>query len=218
MNGVVAVAALHHLAVVVQPGQSGAVFDADGDVEEWPILRRASIQYLEEAPTPLPRQRRDGHRRDVAARHPVDQDAPVFRGQQVDLVEGLDDTALGGLFKAEIAQHPLHVFLLGVAVGVRGIAHVDDDVGLAHLLQGCLEGGHQLVRQVRNKSHRIGQDGGAPRGQVEAAHGRIEGGEQLVLGLVLGLGQGIEQGRLAGIGVAHQGDHRKGDTAPRRAV
>ncbi|GJE43457.1 hypothetical protein AEGHOMDF_2636 [Methylobacterium soli] len=44
--------------------------------------------------------------------------------------------------------------------------------------------------------------------QLGGARGRVEGGEQHVLGHHLGLGEDVEQGRLAGIGVAHERDDR----------
>ena len=38
------------------------------------------------------------------------------------------------------------------------IAHVEDDIGLAHLVQGGAEGLDQLVRQIRDEPHGVGQD------------------------------------------------------------
>ena len=57
-----------------------------------------------------------------------------------------------------------------------------------------------------------------PARQPQPAHGGIEGGEQHVLGHHLGVGQAVEQGRLAGIGVAHQGDHRERHALARLAL
>ena len=48
-----------------------------------------------------------------------------------------------------------------------------------------------------------------PPRQLQPAHGGIQGGEQQVLGQHLGFGQPVEQGGLAGIGVADQRDHRE---------
>jgi hypothetical protein len=81
-------------------------------------------------------------------------------------------------------------------------------IGLLHLLQGRAEGLHQLVRQVGDEAHGVGQDRRAAVGQADGPQGRVQGGEQHVLGQRIGPGQPVEQGRLAGVGVAHQGERR----------
>ena len=82
---------------------------------------------------------------------------------------------------------------LGHGVGMGGVAHMQDDVGLGNLLQGGAEGGDQLGRQLADEAHRVGQDGAAARGQPQAAHGRVERGEELVAGLHLGAGQALNR-------------------------
>ena len=58
----------------------------------------------------------------------------------------------------------------------------------------------------------------APDGRVELAHGRIERREHLVARIDPGAGQPVEQGRLAGVGVADQRHHRIGHPAAGLAV
>ncbi len=95
---------------------------------------------------------------------------------------------------------------------------MQDDVGVPNLFQGGPEGLHQFVRQVGDEAHRVGQDRRPPAGQTQLAQGRVQGGEQHVLGQDLGLGQAVEQGRLAGVGVAHQRDGRIRHAATRDAL
>src|SRR3546814_6197061 len=50
------------------------------------------------------------------------------------------------------------------------------------------------------------------------AHGRIEGREQLVLGVDMRAREAVEQGRFAGIRIADQRHHRIGNAPPRLAM
>ena len=80
---------------------------------------------------------------------------------------------------------------------------MQQQVGFARFAQGRTECGDQFVRQVADEADGVGQHHAAA-GQLDAAHGRVQRGEQLVGGVGIGAGQGIEQRRLAGIGVADQ--------------
>ena len=102
--------------------------------------------------------------------------------------------------------------------GVGGVADVQDDVGFGDFLQGGAEGGDEFGGEFADEADGVGQDGAAAGGQAEAAHGGVEGGEELVAGGDLGAGHGVEQGGFAGVGVADQGDHREGHAAAGGAV
>ena len=95
---------------------------------------------------------------------------------------------------------------------------MDDQVGLQHFFQRGAKGGNQLGRQIRYKAHRVGKNGLAPLPQSNLAHGRVQRGEQHVLGQHFGAAQGIEQRGFARIGIAHQGNHRIRHALARRAV
>ncbi len=82
---------------------------------------------------------------------------------------------------------------------------MDDQVGQHGLLQGRLEGLDQLVGQLLDEADGVGQQVVAAA-ELEAAGGRVEGVEEPVPHPDLGPGQGVEQGRLAGVGVAGEGD------------
>ena len=85
------------------------------------------------------------------------------------------------------------------------IHHVDEQVGLDDLFEGRLERLDQPVRQLADEPHGVAQEDVLVRGQAQPAGGRVERGEEHVLGKHLGPRQGIEQRRFAGVGVAHDG-------------
>ena len=98
------------------------------------------------------------------------------------------------------------------------VAHVQHQIRGAHLFQRGAEGGDQVGRQIGHEADGVGQDRLLSGRQVEHAHGRVERREQLVAGADRGAGQPVEQGRLAGVGVADQGDRRVARPLARRAV
>ena len=85
------------------------------------------------------------------------------------------------------------------------VGHVEDQLGVARLLERRLEGLHQLVRQPADEADRVGyQEAHAvvlerPRGRVERLEERIVDGDA-------GVGQRVHQARLAGVRVAGQRD------------
>jgi len=85
---------------------------------------------------------------------------------------------------------------------------VQQQVGLAGLLERGLEGGDQGVRQVADEADGVGEQGLAAPAEPPAAGPGVEGGEELVLDQDAGLGQRVHQRALAGVGVADQRDRR----------
>ncbi len=93
---------------------------------------------------------------------------------------------------------------LRLGVAMRDVAHMQDHVGLDHLLQRRAEGRDQHGRQVGDEADGIGQDDlGAVR-QLDRAQRRIERREQHVGFEHPRPRHAVEQRRLAGIGVADQ--------------
>ncbi len=82
---------------------------------------------------------------------------------------------------------------------------MQQQVGLARFRQRGAERGDQLMRQVAHETDGVGEHQ-RMAGQLDAAHRRVQRGEQLVGGVGIRAGQGIEQRGLAGVGVAHQRD------------
>ena len=93
---------------------------------------------------------------------------------------------------------------------VGDVANMHDQIGLQHLFQRGAEGGDQRGRQIGDEAHGVGEHRLRAARQRQSPDGRIERGEQRVLGEHRGAGQRVEQGRLAGIGVADQRDRRIG--------
>ena len=105
---------------------------------------------------------------------------------------------------AELAQHDLDVVQLRFGVAMRNVAHMQDHIGLDHLLERGAEGGDQHGRQVGDEADRIGEDHARAMRQADRAQRRIERGEQHVGGQHARLRHAVEQRRFAGIGVADQ--------------
>mmetsp|Transcript_7254 Transcript_7254/g.12404 ORF Transcript_7254/g.12404 Transcript_7254/m.12404 type:complete len:304 (+) Transcript_7254:712-1623(+) len=92
---------------------------------------------------------------------------------------------------------------------------MQDEVRVLHFLECRPERRHELRREVRYEADRVREDDAAAGGQHGGADGRVEGREQLVLhDDVLGLGHRTNQRRLAGVGVAHDGDAGHHPTGP----
>ncbi len=88
------------------------------------------------------------------------------------------------------------------------------EVGLVELLERRPKGPRQIARQIANEAHRVGDDDLPLARKPQPAGGRVECGEQLVLGQDVAPGQGVEQRRLAGVGVADDGHHRQAAPHP----
>src|SRR5690606_4056514 len=129
--------------------------------------------------------------------------------KQVDLVVDLENRQLKG---ADLAQHQMHLLDIGSPLGIGGVDHMQQQIGLTGFLQRGTESLYQLVRQMADETYGIGQHDRAYIGQLDAAQGRIQGREQLIGGVHRRLGQPVEQGGFAGVGIADQGDH--GDFRP----
>ncbi len=123
---------------------------------------------------------------------------------QVQLVPDLDLRGLGR--DAKRGQDLGHIGGLFGGLGVADVADVQDQVGGQHLFQRGAEGGDQLRRQVRDETHGVRQDDLLARRQRDAAHRRVQRGEEHVLGQHLGPGQAVEQGGFPGVGIADQRD------------
>ena len=97
--------------------------------------------------------------------------------------------------------------LLEVRIG--RVDDLDQDVGPVDLFEGRPEGVDQLVRQLVDEADGVGDDRRLAVAELDLAPGRIERGEQLVLGLGhLGPDERVEQRRLAGVRVADDADGR----------
>ena len=132
-------------------------------------------------------------------------------------------TRIRGLSPAPSSSRTvLHRLLLGDEVRIRGVHHLEQQIGAQHLLQRGAEGVDQVVGQLVDEAHRIGQDDLAVRLERDPPRGGIQGRERHVGHERVGIGQGVQERGLAGVRVAHQGHDRHLGPIPtttgRRAV
>ena len=90
-----------------------------------------------------------------------------------------------------------------------GVDDLDEHVGPGHLLERRAERVDELVGQLVDEAHGVGDDRRLPVAELDLARGRVERREQLVLGLGdLAADERVEQRRLAGVRVADDRDRR----------
>ena len=122
-------------------------------------------------------------------------------GEGIDFVEYQNHGLVGRV--AHLLQGLVHHLDLLLESRVRNVHDVEQQVGLAHLVESRLERVDQVGGQFTDEPYGIGEE----EGQVvdnHLAHRGVEGGKELVLGKDLALGQQVHQGRLAHVGIAHQ--------------
>ena len=91
-------------------------------------------------------------------------------------------------------------------------------VGGDHDVEGRLEGLHELVGQLGDEADGVGQQHGLATGQLQTTRRGVERGEQAVLDQHPGVGDPVEQGGLAGVGVADDRDGVETRTLARLAL
>ena len=191
----VVVVALPYLAMLVKPGQGGAVLEVYGKAGNLAAGGHQPVKHGIEPVQTLAGQRRDRDCRLTGGTAGLGQGMLARPGiQQIDLVQHFDQPGVGLGVDLQVPKDAMDVVPLGLTVGVREVADVKDDVGGRDLLKGGAKGRHQRRRQVGNEPNRVREDDLPARGQRHRAHGRVQGGEQQVLGEDLGAGHPIEQG------------------------
>ena len=126
----------------------------------------------------------------------------------LDHVELVDDDEFGDLFGADLGEHFADRFGLAERVGVRAVDDVDDEIRFGDFFQRGPECLDELVREVADEPDGVGDGELAALGGARAPRRGVEGGEQRVLDEDARAGEGVEQARLAGVGVAGDGDAR----------
>src|SRR3546814_799382 len=120
---------------------------------------------------------------------------------QVNLVVDLEHRQLVG---ADLTEHRQHLLDLLIALWLVRIDDMQEKIGVAGLFQRSPEGLHQLVWQMTDETHGVGQHHRPDIIQLKPPQRRIERGEQLIGRVHIRLGQRIEQGGFAGVGVTNQ--------------
>ena len=124
-------------------------------------------------------------------------------GRDVGLVE---HQQLGHLVGTDLCQHVAHSIELAERIGGAGIDDVHEVVGERGDLERALEGLDQSVRQVAHEPDRVGEQHRLAARQRQSTRGGVERGEQAVLDQHAGVGEQVQQRRLAGVRVADDGD------------
>ena len=121
--------------------------------------------------------------------------------RQVALVEHEQLGHRGGI---DLGEHLAHRGDLTVGVGGAGVDDVHEVVGERGDLERALERLDETVRQAADEADGVGEQHRLAAGQREPPGRRVEGGEQPVLGEHAGVGEPVEQRRLAGVRVARR--------------
>ena len=108
---------------------------------------------------------------------------------------------IGGNF----TEHFAHCFDLAEWVDSARIHNVQQQVAAGGNFERALERLNQRVRQSTNETHRVGEQHRFATRQRKPTRGRIQRGKQPVFYEHPSRGQPIEQGRLACVGVTHDG-------------
>src|ERR1022692_2014506 len=122
------------------------------------------------------------------------------------------------LIGADLGQHQVDGRNLPLAIGMRRVHDMQQQVGVHGLFQSASKSGDQIVRKVLDETHGVRNDDRFRARQLQTPQRRIERRKELVRGEALGAGQTIEQCRLAGVGVADQRDVANRGTPPRVAL
>ena len=201
-DAVVVVGAVVDLGVLGQVGQDAAVGDAGLDLGlEGPLAQGLADGRLEpSSPSPW------------AALMATDSAwwaLSTSRYERSGTLSALLSTrSVGWSSSPSSASTALTASDLALGLGAGGIDDVQEQVGLAGLLERGLERRDQGVRQVADEADRVGEQGLAAAAEPPAAGAGVERREQLVLDQDAGLGQRVHQRALAGVGVADQRDGR----------
>ena len=110
--------------------------------------------------------------------------------------------------RADFLQHGIHGLNLLLGLRMADVHDVQQQVRLHDFFQRGLERLDQAVRQFADETDRVGQQHVLVRRQPQPARGRVERGEQHVLGQHVRAGERVEQGGFAGVGVADDGGQR----------
>ena len=181
-------------AVIPQDGRLGQFLEGETEPRADPLFRESLFEGFQQ----------QGESGAVASRDvdAVSGDMRMFK----DKVTFVHDLQCRDAFGTEVLQdlfrHPQVVFVLR-----RGrVADVQDDVRGRRFFQRRVERFHQLVGQVPDEADGVDQHDLPSGGKAECPGRWVQRREEFVFGEDAGLGQGVHQRRLAGIGVAHQGD------------
>ena len=104
--------------------------------------------------------------------------------------------------------------MLGRHLPAGAVVHDHQHVRQGRLLQRGPEGADQRMGQLADESYRIHQQIFRFLRRLHSPGHRVQGGEELILGIDLGSRQGVQQRGLAAVGISHQSHHRRSVLLP----
>ena len=133
----------------------------------------------------------------------------------IDLVQYDDLRDFAG---ADLVEHPIHGIGLLVLLHTGAVDDMQQQVGLRGLLEGGAKRIHEAMRKVADEADGIRDRHIGPVAEPEAARRRVQRGEKLVGDERVRARETVEEGRLSGIRVSHQGDAKHAGARASRAL
>ncbi len=121
----------------------------------------------------------------------------------------LKTTSVSLVFAPRSESTSIVVFAKLQHPGMRGVEHVNEEIGQSRLFQGGVKGFDQLVRQVPDEPDRVGKQERLFVWQRDLARGRVERREEFILHQHFRPGEAAQQGRFSHVRVADDGGIRE---------
>ena len=197
--------ALDHLAILVDPIRQRALLGPERDLDRLAAAIEPPLDLGAQRVEPEARHRRDEHRAGAGAPRSRARCKACSRRGDRPCSRPRAAGRLAFRVDAELGQHGIHVVRAGFALAasamsrtcrMRSASSTSSSVARNAAISVV---GRSEMKPTVSESTRL-----RAAGKRQRADGRIERGEQRVLGEHRGAGQRIEQRRLAGIGVADQ--------------
>src|SRR5690606_441803 len=133
----------------------------------------------------------------------------------VDLVEYQQPWHIGC---SDLVQNLVHLCNLGITLRARGIHHMQKEVCMDGFFQRGTKRSHQSMWKIANEPNGIGH-GYRPRPlDPDATRRGVKRGKELVSRIGVSLSQGVEECRLAGVGVPDEGNRHDATPYPGAAL
>lgn len=156
-------------------------FHADNAVDE------QGVETVVEVVKALPSMDGDGHS--------VGEDALEFvepvRVDEIDFIEDEEGAFVSG---PELVEDGGGGGVELLSVGGAGVDDVDEEIGEDGFFKGGAEGLDEIVWEIADEADGVGEQHVLAVGELEAAGGGVEGGEEFVFGKDFGGGEAVEQG------------------------
>jgi len=164
------------------------------------VLAEAPVNVVDEPVQPLAGASRDGEGVGSGGLEDL-KDGRVF--EPVDLIEEQDGGFVAALELVQDGFDGGDVPLDGV---VGQVGDVEKQVGVDGFFESSAERCDEVVGQVADEPDGIAEQDGVVVGELPLAGAGVEGGEQVVGHVYVGVGEGVEQAAFSGVGIADDGD------------